>query len=81
MARNGFEHGMHIMGAAREKPKRPPLEVTVLVHDVATGETIREHKMNYNDPSRRKWLAKLCYWAWQNGKAVETLNAKDDKGV
>lgn len=63
-----------------EKPRRPLLYVRVFVHDIKSGETIREHKINYNDPSRRRWLAKLCVWAWYNGKSVETLNIKDDEG-
>jgi hypothetical protein len=62
----------------KPKPKHSPLEIRVLVHDVASGDTIREHKINYNDPNRRRWLAKLCIWAWNNGKTVETLNVKDD---
>ena len=68
-------------GGINEETKQhrhPPLTVKVLVIDLKTNEVVREHKMNYNDKSMRRWLSKLCIWAWNNGKSVETLNIKDD---
>lgn len=63
---------------SRPKPKREPMLIRVLVHDMASGETVREHKMDFNRADKRRWLSKLCVWAFHNGKSVETFNVKDD---
>lgn len=31
-----------------------------------------ERDINYNDPLHRKWLGSHCFWAFMNGRTVET---------
>lgn len=72
-------HERNFERTSRPKPKREPMLIRVLVHDVASGETIREHTMNFNNAEKRRWLSKLCVWAFNNGKTVETFNVRDDE--
>jgi len=55
----------------------PPLDIIILVYDLKTGDEIRNHKINYNDTNRRRWLQSICYWAWNNNCSIEMHNAVD----
>lgn len=62
----------------KEERRFKPLPIRVLVHDVASGETIREHDCDFNDPIKREWLTKLFVWAFCNQKSVELIKKSDD---
>jgi hypothetical protein len=68
----------------RPKPWAPPLFVKVLVFDIATGQQIREHSVNFtkmmkDNDKKLKWLLNLVVWAGLNGKTVEFMSEKDHR--
>lgn len=63
----------------RVRRRRKPLMVRVLVHDLATDETIRELTVDFNDSQRRKWLLRVQIWAFCTGKSVELLTIEADE--
>lgn len=62
-----------MISAGEDRPKRHKKHhyVKVLVFEVATDIQIREHKIDFSDPRKRKWLSGLVVWATSNQKSVE----------
>jgi hypothetical protein len=59
------------MDEHQSKPHKRQHYVKVLVFEVATDIQIREHKINFSDPRKRKWLSGLVVWATSNQKSIE----------
>lgn len=53
--------------------------IVVSIIDLATDKVIRTEHIDYGNHLHRKWLGKVTYYACTNGKAVETVAAKDYK--
>jgi hypothetical protein len=45
--------------------------IKVLVFDIVTNTQIREHKVDFSDGRKRKWLCGLIVWATSNQKSIE----------
>lgn len=63
----------------RVRRRRKPLMVRVLVHDLATDNTVRELTVDFNDSHKRKWLLRVQIWAFCNGKSVEIMTVEADE--
>ena len=50
--------------------KYKPMPITVVTY--LNGEPEAERTIDYNDQIHRKWLGAHCYWAFCNGRSVET---------
>lgn len=53
--------------------KNPALFIIVQVIDPETGNTIRRHIVNNNNPQARTWLPRLYAWAFTNGYIIEAM--------
>ena len=53
------------------------LELLVITRDTKTGAVESRKTINHNDRDDRVWLGKHCFWAFRNGRSVETI-AKSD---
>ena len=53
------------------------LRVVVQTYDLKTGALEDERVMDYEDTGARRWLGKHCYWAFTNGRGVQTCNLTD----
>jgi hypothetical protein len=52
-------------------PDYVPLPLRVLTRNMQTGE-ITERVIDHNNHHDRVWLGKHCFWAFRNGRGVQT---------
>tara|TARA_B100001105_G_C22270248_1_gene390682 strand:- start:52 stop:219 length:168 start_codon:yes stop_codon:yes gene_type:complete len=52
--------------------------IVVQTFVMATGEMESERTINHSKWQERQWLGKHCQWSFQNGRGVQTFNAKDE---
>ncbi len=68
-----------------QRPKRSrdkPHFVRILVYDIASGDQIREHGVNFSKvmvdrDQKLTWLLNMMLWATKNGKSVEIISEQD----
>lgn len=53
--------------------RRKPILVRVTIRELSTDITVRTHTVDYNVPSRRRWLSRLLVWAYHQKKSVEII--------
>lgn len=68
------------MSQRQKRPSQRPstLPCRVLIHDIATDETVREYTIDYSERPDRRWFYKTLTWAYHNNKSVEIFNVVDD---
>ncbi len=54
------------------------MKVKVTTVSLATGEQEFERVINYLKPESRAWLAKHCFWAFNNGYGVASSRLVDE---
>ncbi len=48
------------------------LLISVLTKNLATDEIESEKTIDHNNREDRQWLGKHCFWAFRNGRGIQT---------
>lgn len=57
------------------------LPLVVITRNMKTGAIESHKKIDHNNRDDRVWLGKHCFWAFRNGRSVETFAMADEPSL